>query len=305
VMAILFFLFTLPRTLAELSWLSWFSAIAMFCATLTAIIFSSIQAHPNGWVSGPIIVSATATTSNFVDQFNAMLNITYTLIGQITIPSFIQEMKDPRDFPKALFLVSIIELVLFCIAGCVMYHYFGQYTKGSAIGSLLPPYNKISYGLAIPPIIMIGVIYSSVLSRFLFNRIFDKYSPHRVSHTFKGWAVWIGIVGGTWTAGFIVSQLIPFFNSLLSVMSSLFDSFFGFIFWGVAWFHMQNHAWNDMSVYRSSPKTAILAIINAILIALGFMILGVGTYASVESIIQSYEAGVVGSPFSCANNGWT
>jgi hypothetical protein len=31
---------------------------------------------------------------------SAFLNITYTFVGQITLPSFIAEMKNPKDFPK-------------------------------------------------------------------------------------------------------------------------------------------------------------------------------------------------------------
>lgn len=43
----------------------------------------------------------------------------------------------------------------------------------------------------------------------------------------------------TWILAFIIANVIPFFSSLLSLMSSLFDSFFGFIFWGVAYFRMR------------------------------------------------------------------
>ena len=262
------FLVTLPRTLAELSWLSWLSAVMMGISVLTAMIFSGIEVGPNNVGSlGPVFSSATATSSNFVSQFNAMLNITYTLIGQICLPSYIAEMRDPRDFPKALWAVSVAEVLIFCVAGSVMYHYFGQYTAGSAIGSLQAPYNKISYGLAIPALIMIGVIYASVLSRFLFNRIFDKRSIHRTGHTLKGWLSWIGICAGTWTAGFIISQVIPFFNALLSVMSSLFDSWFGYIFWGVAWFHLNPGAW------RLSVTNKLLALFNILLIGLGVLLL--------------------------------
>lgn len=34
---------------------------------------------------------------------SAFLNIAYTFIGQITLPSFIAEMKNPKDFPKGMF----------------------------------------------------------------------------------------------------------------------------------------------------------------------------------------------------------
>ena len=75
---------------------------------------------------------------------SAMLNITYTLMfsltlavlilsGQITLPSFIAEMRDPREFPKVLWAVTISELILFTLAGGVMYSKLGQYTTGNPL----------------------------------------------------------------------------------------------------------------------------------------------------------------------------
>jgi len=79
-------------------------------------------------------------------------------------------------------------------------------------------------------------------------------------------------------------------------MSSLFDSAFGFYFWGLAYLKMnRDHLWKG-------PKNIFLSIVNIVIIALGLMVLGVGTWTSVESIIQGYQAGTVGKPFSCADN---
>jgi len=85
-------------------------------------------------------------------------------------------------------------------------------------------------------------------------------------------------------------------------MSSLFDSWFGFIFWGVAYFRMRKA---DKAVGRHHNKIADLAgnILNWILIAIGIVFLTVGTYASVQGIIDQYAAGTVSGVFSCPSNG--
>lgn len=85
-------------------------------------------------------------------------------------------------------------------------------------------------------------------------------------------------------------------------MSSLFDSWFGFIFWGVAYFRMRKA---DKEIGRHHGKVADLAgnILNLILIAIGIVFLTVGTYASVQGIIDQYDAGTVTGVFSCASNG--
>ena len=51
-----------------------------------------------------------------------------TFIGQITLPSFIAEMKEPKDFPKALWAVTIAEVIVFSLVGAVVY---GKYCPAS------------------------------------------------------------------------------------------------------------------------------------------------------------------------------
>lgn len=86
-------------------------------------------------------------------------------------------------------------------------------------------------------------------------------------------------------------------------MSSLFDSFFGFIFWGVAYLRMRNVDYGSSFWRARGIKGMFGAAFNVFLIAVGLFFLGAGTYASVEAIIQGYEAANFGGPFSCANNG--
>lgn len=85
-------------------------------------------------------------------------------------------------------------------------------------------------------------------------------------------------------------------------MSSLFDSFFGFIYWGVAFLRMRSA---DKKIGREHNKVADLIGVgfNVFLIIVGFFFLTVGTYASVQGIIDQYEAGGVGGVFSCKSNG--
>ena len=163
------------------------------------------------------------------------MNISYTFIGQITIPSFIAEMKEPKDFPKALWAVTIAEVILFSLVGSIIYAYTGtNYNTAPAFGSLGNElYLKVSFSFMIPTLIFLGVLYASVSARFVFFRLFAG-TRHMTSNTVVGWAGWAAILAVTWVFAFIVAEVIPFFSDLLSLMSSLFDSFFGFIFWGVA-----------------------------------------------------------------------
>lgn len=85
-------------------------------------------------------------------------------------------------------------------------------------------------------------------------------------------------------------------------MSSLFDSWFGFIFWGVAYFRMRT-ADKKAGRVRNPIGDWLSIILNIVIITTGFFFLTAGTYASVQGIIDSFNAGEVGGVFSCKSNG--
>ncbi|EHL00683.1 putative N amino acid transport system protein [Glarea lozoyensis 74030] len=225
---------------------------------------------------------------------SAFLNISYTFIGQITIPSFIAEMKEPKDFPKALWCVTIAEIFVFGIVGAVVYAFTGnQYNTSPAFGSLGNDiFKKVAFSFMIPTLIFLGVLYASVSSRFIFFRIFEG-TRHKSSHTVVGWAAWAGILAATWLGAFIIAEVIPFFSDLLSLMSSLFDSFFGFIFWGVAYIRMRKADGGINWLKDATPYGYAMLALNVFIIIIGFYFLGAGTYTSVQSIIDSYAAGTI------------
>ncbi len=86
-------------------------------------------------------------------------------------------------------------------------------------------------------------------------------------------------------------------------MSSLFDSFFGFIFWGVAYFRMRQADGRIALVKNRTITGYLLGGLNILIILTGVFFLTVGTYASVQEIVDEFHAGTVGGVFSCASNG--
>ncbi|KZV65578.1 hypothetical protein PENSPDRAFT_745041 [Peniophora sp. CONT] len=296
--AIVCFFCSLPRTLNQLSGLGTFSAVTMGIAVLLAIIFSGVQSNPAGFTgAAPIVTAFPVQGTTYVVAMSAFLNISYTLIGQITLPSFIAEMREPKDFPKALWVVTICEIIVFTLCGALMYHYVGnQYITAPAFGSLTPTFKKIAFSFALPTIVYLGALYSSVSARFIFFRLF-RDSKHRYSNTVLGWSVWAGIIALTWVAAWVIAEVIPFFSDMLSLMSSLFDSWFRFIYWAMAYFTL----YPGRSKWAGPMRTGE-TLVNCALIVLGLYVLGAGTYVSVQSIIDSYRAGTVGSPFTCASN---
>ncbi|PMD17603.1 amino acid transporter-like protein [Hyaloscypha hepaticicola] len=309
---------SLPRTFSALSKLGTASALFTFISVLLAAIFAAIEAHPQGYnpdpnyinpttgIHGgePIVTAVPLKGTTFVVGMNAFLNISYTFIGQITLPSFIAEMKEPRDFPKALWAVTIAEIILFSLVGGIVYGYTGnQYNTSPAFGSLgNEVYKKVSFSFMIPTLIFLGVLYASVSARFVFFRLFEG-TRHKSQHTLVGWATWGGILAATWLGAFIIAEVIPFFSDLLSLMSSLFDSFFGFIFWGVAYIRMRRVDGGVYWLREQSLYGYMMLAFNVLIILIGLFFLVAGTYTSVQSIIDSYNQHLVGGVFTCTNNG--
>lgn len=325
------FVCSLPRTFDTLSKIATASAFFTFISVLLAAIFAGIEAHPFGYNTGgpagllvgePKVLVIAASGTKFIDGMNAFLNISYTFIGQITIPSFIAEMKEPKDFPKALWAVTICEIIVFAVCAAVTYVYTGtQYNTAPAFGSLEENYKKIAFSFMIPTLIFLGVLYASVSARFVFFRIFEG-TRHKGNHTVLGWSAWAGILALLWILAFIIAEVIPFFSYLLSLMSSLFDSFFGFIFWGTAYMRMRQADYGPGWITKRGIRGISGFVLNAFIILIGFYMLTAGTYvsilhiaahgvfgvanvgiqATVQSIIDAYDLGQVGGIFTCKSN---
>jgi hypothetical protein len=101
------------------------SAIFTFLSVLLATIFAGVQDHPAGYdprpsytdangkpaIGGaPIVTAIPVLGTGFVAGLNSFLNTSYTFIGQITLPSFIAEMKDPRQVQRMCLRASTADL---------------------------------------------------------------------------------------------------------------------------------------------------------------------------------------------------
>ncbi|KAJ5385541.1 hypothetical protein N7517_003452 [Penicillium concentricum] len=292
---------SMPRTLQHISFMSMFSSACMGIAILLFLIFAGIEEAPlygyrgNYPTDGPVKTYAFPLPgTTWVACMNAVLNITYLWVPQILFPTFISEMERPQDFPKALAVLAAISAVLFIVPSAIGFRYLGQYATAPAFGSLgVVSYKKSSFGFVIVPTLVIGVIYANVTGKFIYTRILGK-SRHSHSHTVIGWSVWGIIMVGIWILGFVFAEIIPSMGDFLSLLSAAFDSFFGFIYFAVAYWQL-----NRGSLFKGLGKTA-LTLLNVFIMIVGLFLLGPGLYAAVEAIIADYS-GSVTPAFTCAN----
>ena len=72
--------------------------------------------------------------------------------GHVSFSSFISEFKNPKDFPKALFLLQICDISMYVVVGVVVYRYTGNKIPSPALGSAGKVVSKVAYGIAIPTV---------------------------------------------------------------------------------------------------------------------------------------------------------
>jgi hypothetical protein len=120
-------------------------------------------------------------------------------------------------------------------------------------------------------------------------------SQIRFVSTPRGWAVWFCLITTITIIGWIIAEAIPFFNALLGLISSLFISGFTFYFPALFWFKLVKEG-----KWYAGWRNISLSILNACTFLIGIIVLGCGTYASVEDIITQYTSGSVRGAFTCS-----
>lgn len=203
-------------------------------------------------------------------------------------------MSKPQDFPKALAVLAGVSTFLFIVPPAIGFHYLGQYSTAPAFGSLgVIVYKKASFAFVIVPTLVIGVIYANVSAKFIYHRVMGN-SRHAHSNTVIGWSVWILVMVFIWALAFIFSEVVPSMGDFLSLLGAAFDSFFGFIFFAVAYWHLYKG-----QLFSGAGRSA-MTIIHVFVMFCGLFLLGPGLYAAVEAIMADYSGGTRPA-FSCKN----
>ncbi|KKY14779.1 putative t-complex protein 1 subunit eta [Diplodia seriata] len=202
---------TLPRTLKKVSYLSIASFISIGAAVI--ITMAGVGAAP----PDPH-VDATIKTS-LASAFLSTTNIVFAYAGHVAFFTFISELKDPREFPKALFTLQAADTSMYIIVAIVVYRYSGPDVASPALGSTGNVVKRVAYGIALPTIVIAGVIYGHVAAKYIYVRAF-KGSRHMHSRTWLGFGGWAAITLVIWVIAWVIAESIPNFNTLLGLISS-------------------------------------------------------------------------------------
>lgn len=280
------YLLSLKRQLEKVSYLSVLSCISILVCVTLAMIGIGITKPDVGFIV------AVNHDTDVKTGILAFLNIILAYAGHVAFFTFCSELKNPRDFPKSVAFMHITATSFYVIVGVVIYYYAGPEVKSPALGSASPIVAKVAYGLALPTIIIAGVVCGHVACKYVWVRCWRK-QPHRL-HQKRGWPLvsWIAIVGVSWVVAWIIAEAIPSFSLLLGLISALFCSWFSFGFSGGLWLYM------NKGRYTENWKKCALTVVNVYMLCQGAAICGLGLWASGSALAE----GQGGAAFSCADN---
>ncbi|KAI1295792.1 transmembrane amino acid transporter protein-domain-containing protein [Xylaria venustula] len=292
VSAIILLLLALPPSFAEVAILGYIDFASIIIAIGVTIIATGIQRTDAGmasdWSAYP------AKDAGFVQAFIAVTNIVFAYSFAICQFSFMDEMHTPKDFVKSIWVLGIIEIIIYTVTGALIYSFVGQDVKSPALLSAGPLVSKVAFGLALPVIFISGSINGTVAGRYIHGRIY-KNSVTQYINTPKGWISWIALIALLTIVGWVLAEAIPFFSDLLAISSSLFISGFTFYFPAMMWF---------MLIRKGSPfakENLVWTFLNALCFIIGIVVLVGGTYSSIQDIIDGYNSGKVRGAFSCGS----
>lgn len=130
--------------------------MVLTCVVFMVTIAVGLQERPSSapqdgvWVPDYKIVG----DPSFTKAITAVSTLVMAYAGTPGFFPIVSEMRHPTKYTRALFFCQTIVTVTYLVVGCVVYIYCGSYVASPALGSAGPLVKKISYGFALPGLIV-------------------------------------------------------------------------------------------------------------------------------------------------------
>ncbi|GAA86549.1 amino acid transporter [Aspergillus luchuensis IFO 4308] len=300
VAAIIGFAFSSIQTLARISWLAWIGVSCVIIAGKLFIVTIGVGVQGHAPMTAGVIPESDYKlfgSPSFVEAMTAVSTITLAYAGAPAFFNVVSEMRDPHLFTRSLTICQVIVTAIYIVVGTVVYYYCGSHVASPALGSAGPLLKNISYGFALPGLCVSAVLFLHLPSKHIFMRIL-RGSRHLTEPTPTHWITWIGSTFSITTIAYIVASSIPVFSDLVSLVGALLATSLCFQPMGFMWLYDN---WGP-GKREKSMKWYLCVAWCVFIILTGFFLTIGGTYASVVSIIQSYQETGGSSAWSCADN---
>ncbi|KAL2670805.1 hypothetical protein Neosp_014607 [[Neocosmospora] mangrovei] len=275
------------------------SSIAVFGFYIVTIA-TAIQDRPSEAPQEGVWVSDYKLSNNpsFADAISAICTFVFAYAGTPLFFPIAAEMRDPRQYTKALVLCQSTVTVTYIIIGIIVYYHCGSYVASPALGSAGPVIKKIAYGLALPGLLAGATINAHAASKYPFIRIL-RGSKHLTANTFTHWAYWLGCTFTVSLSAYAIASGIPIFHALVSLVGALLGTLMCFQPMGCMWLYDN---WSSGRSGRRSVSWTIQACVAVFVVVSGMFLTVAGTYGTVVGVIKAFKETKGAAAWSCADN---
>lgn len=236
IVVVLSVLMSYSREWGKLSYWSFASVFSVLTASMITIVATGVQSDSLLVRNGvPIEWHAFPKNPSFPKIIGALCNIVFAYGGNMAVFSFCSEMRKPNDFKKSFLMVQGLGTTAYIVVGATIYSFGGQYVTSPAFTMTARAVTIVAYSFAFITIMISGVLAVNVGAKYVYVTSL-RNSPLLTSGGWKAHGIWIAIVSMHWFVGFIVSQLVPFFNQLLTIVSAIFTVWLTYGFVAIIWF---------------------------------------------------------------------
>jgi hypothetical protein len=286
------FALALPKTFKDFAWLGYLDVLSILAGVFVVIIAAGMGVRDPQLEHFAEWSLWLPEDQSFYKIFLAVTNIVFAYSFSVCQYALMAEMHTPKDYMKSIWSLGLIEIVLYTVIGATLYAFVGKDVDSPALLSASPFICRIAFGVALPVIFISGSINTTVVAKYLLERYGSPQT--QLIQSKRAWAIWVTLIAAITILAWAIAEAVPFFSSLLGIISSLFISGFSFYYPALFWFCIiMEDKW-----YKSW-KNICRSIICAGIFLLGIATLVIGTYSSVMDITAQYQSGEVRSPFTC------
>ncbi|KAF4470623.1 neutral amino acid permease [Fusarium albosuccineum] len=294
------YLLSLPRTMKFVSKAGIPNAVSVVGACLIVLVSLAVSGPanaPEGWTKEIVIVGH----PTFRDGLNACLRVVFSYAGTFTFVSYMAEMKDPaRDFGFSLAVLEIGSTLFYIVMAVVLYCLSGDLTTSPVLSAASTIPAKVAYGIVLPAVVATALSIGHTGCKYLYVASMRRLGAiHQVTdNSVKSWTTWILSVTVFWVLIFTISNVIPIFDSILSITSATTIPWFTYGFAAIFWFY------SNWAVKFSNWKKISLTILNVFILCATLFLNAGGLWASITELMDLFNKGGdgVGGVFSCGNN---
>lgn len=161
-----------PPTFSEFAILGYIDFISIIAAILITIIATGVSAGNSPGGLADVSWSALPPPgTDFYTAFSAVTQIVFAYSFSVVLFSFQIEMHRPEDVSKSIWVVGMVQMLIYTLTGALVYRFVGDSVESPAILSNPGVLQQVAFGIAIPVIFISGSINGCVVARYVHGRM--------------------------------------------------------------------------------------------------------------------------------------